>query len=1729
MTEPLEPIAVIGVAGRFPGAADYRAFWDNLRQGTESVTPLTDEAMLASGVPERDIADPSYVKAAALMPGADGFDAGFFGLSERDADLCDPRLRLFLEAVHAAVEDAGYDLTAIARDTGVFGAAGHGRYREDDDAEPAGFAAGMLDLQGPSVGLTGCSLAAVHLAAQALRSGECGLALAGGVHVQFPYGHGYRWVPGGPYPPDARCRPFDAAAAGGITGSGVGVVLLKPLDEAILDGDRVRAVIRGDAVAHDGRRPGRGQADAAAEAMALAGIGPDAISYVEAHGAGTVRSDAVEVAELARGYAELGDVPRGSIPIGSVKSNVGNLGAAAGIAGLLKVVLSLEHGLIPATINVSRPNPGLAETPFRPAREAQPWHGESRMAGVHATAPGGTHTHLVVAEGLPPHLDHDERRPRVVIWSGRDEEAVATVRDSLARRFAESGEDFAAAVSTLQRGRTEYPVREAAICVNAAEAAKALSANEGVIAGSALNGPPRLTFLFPGMNACRPRMARGLYGTQRVFTETMDVCLEAFEKEGVELYDGWPEGPALLFAVEYALAATWESWGVRPDTVVGEGVGVLVADAVTGTVSLDEAVRRIVHEPDDLPTGRSGELPDAGDGVVLQIGSQESGDDERSLMTELARLWVRGVPVDWAQVDRDQPLQRVPLPGHPLKRRRHWLGSAGAPAPVQSESPQAPRTAAVAGLPDPAEPLRPLGDTQHAFWILEQLAPDSGVSNLCIAFRTAEALRWWPLQSAVQQLLRRHPALRLRFPELNGVPVQHLTAPEDAQIKLETRATSEEKLVADLQEFLDAPFDLGGDFPVRVGHFTLPDGASVVCLVAHHIVVDGTSLQILVEELSRLYGDLAERGEISAELAGTAPLLLEPEPSQEATRYWLDHLDGVRPETMALPGTRPAPARPTFAGRTRTWEMTPEARAAMEALRRELRVTDNLVLMSAFYLTLARHGAGPDLVVGVPVDTRRPATQKQVGYGVSTLPIRVRVDPDESFRVLAHRVGEAFFGGLEQTGATAEVVITERGHGTTDWRVPLFRHIFNHRPWTDERISFGGQRPEYVKDIFDRSRVDMQFVAVPKPEEILLRVSYSTEVHDDEDMVAFVARLQALLERAAADPDRPVGELEFASGRERAVLDAANCTDRDWGAPETLAEAIAARTGEATAVVDGELRLSYHDLLAKAVAIRDVLRSQGVRRGDIVALALGRSAPLAAAVLGVWAAGASYLPLDAHHPAMRLAYQVEDADAQLILVAGEGTAHSAWSGGRPVVAVRDLPPGDSALLLDQGAPDPGDIAYVIYTSGSTGRPKGVAVTHRNLANLVHDFAGRLPVEAPAGVLWSTTPAFDISALELFLPLLTGGRLVVASDDAQLRPRVFLDLIKDQDVSVVQATPTAWRMTVPEVEGELAGRTVLCGGEPMPATLARDLLACGCRLFNVYGPTETTIWSTAAELHGSPEDPVPIGRPLANTQVFVLDPRGQELPPGVPGELCIAGAGVAVGYLGRPELTAERFGTHPRHGRFYRTGDLARLRHDGTLEMLGRSDRQVKLRGHRIELGEVEAALHEHHQVRLAAVTLSGDPQTDGRLVAFVRPDTGTGGQGTLRDELWRHARTRLPDYAVPSAIVVVDRIPVTPNGKIAYRELLETAAPRHAAPAVATGADPELTERLVGLWRETLGRQELGAHDNFFLNGGHSILAVRLTTRLEEITGRPVAVPVIFQYPTPAELSAHLAAPGAAG
>ncbi|MFG1687002.1 amino acid adenylation domain-containing protein [Nonomuraea sp. NPDC049269] len=1220
---------------------------------------------------------------------------------------------------------------------------------------------------------------------------------------------------------------------------------------------------------------------------------------------------------------------------------------------------------------------------------------------------------LEVEEGYPPVHALGDGRPRVVVWSGRTHEEAESARRSLAGFFAGLSEDrYADAAGTLQQGRVHHPVRGALVCRSAAEAALALG-REHIYE----QGPVRLSF---------PDEAAGLYGVERVFTEAVDVCEEAFEARGVEV------PPA--FATAYGLAATLAAWGIRAEA---PDPALLASDP-----PLKEALAGLTQETA---------------GAEVRVG-----DDLAGLLAAVARFWTGGGRVDWAALDPDHPLQRIPIPR---------------PQPE---------------LPASVEEPHPLSAVPYSFWVLEQLAPESGVSNLAVALRFETPLRRLPLQIAVSRLVKRHPALRLRFPVVGRAPVRHLVAPQEAQLKVETRATTEETLVADLQSFLDEPFDLGRDLLIRVGHFTLPDGAgTVVCLVGHHIIIDGASLQLLVEELGRFYDSQTGHGTLPPELAGPAPVLEAGEPSDESIGYWLDRLDGVDPAAMVLPGSRHSPPHPTFAGHTCSWRVDAETVAALDELRASLRTTGNIVLATAFLLTLRGHGAGPDLVIGMPVSTRTGEERKHVGYAVSTLPLRVHVELDDDFEQVARRVEEAFAEGIEHADASVEAVLTRRGHGTDDWRVPLFRHMFNYRPWSDEKVHIQGEVPGYVENLIDRSRLDMQCNVIQEPDRLTIRMGHSTEVHDEDEIAAFAARMCAVVRQAARGR-----VLDVLSPADRELLDRVNDTRRTW--PGTLVERIV--PGPAVAVREGGREVSYDELLGRAAAVRDLLHERGVRHGDVVALALDRSADLVAAVLGVWQAGAAFLPLDVRQPESRLAYQVADSGARLVVAAGTPQ----WAGETPVAPM-------PSTLGEPVPPECGNIAYVIYTSGSTGRPKGVQVTHGNLTNLVLDFTDRLG--APTSVLWSTTTSFDISWLELLLPLASGGTVVVASDEDQLQPGKFLDLIAAADIQVVQATPTAWRLIAPEAGPELAGRTVLCGGEPMPAALARDLLELGCRVFNVYGPTETTIWSTAAELREPPLDPVPAGEPLVNTQIFVTDAAGRELPPGVPGELCVAGAGVSAGYLNRPELTAERFGRHDRYGRFYRTGDRARIRHDGTLELLGRDDRQIKLRGHRIELGEVEAALHEHEAVRTAAVILDGDPQTDGRLVAFLEV-TDQAADG----ELWRFARTRLPDYAVPTRYIVTDRLPTTANGKIAYRELV--VPDEGGAPAQEVGDG--LVQQVVALWRDALKRPGLGPHDNFFLNGGHSVLAVRLIRPLEELAGRAVSVRAVFDHPTPAELAQHL-------
>ncbi|MFB4300564.1 amino acid adenylation domain-containing protein [Actinomadura sp. NTSP31] len=654
----MDAIAVVGLAGRFPGASDVTEFWANLAAGRSGVTWQDEETLRALGVPARTLADPDYVRAVPLLPHAEEFDAELFGLTPREAMLRDPQQRAFLETVHAGLENAGYAPFAPDTRVGVFGGAAANRYAEhhllhnpglgqldgltldttNNGDYVATIASYRLDLRGPSVTVaTACStsLVALHLAGNALRAGECDLAVAGAAELEFPYAHGYKWYPGSIYSRDGVCRPFDADANGTIFGSGVGVVVLKRLRDALADGDTIRAIVLGSAVNNDGAdkvsfsAPSvSGQKSLVLAAMKAAGVHPRDVGYIEAHGTGTMLGDPIEITGLAEAYAEAGGAAPGSCPIGSVKSNIGHLGPAAGVAGLIKTILAMEHGKIPASINYRRPNPriGFEDTPFYVNDQLSDWPGgdRPRIAGVSSFGVGGTNAHVIIQEppASPPRAATG--RLQLVVWSARDRAPLGPMRERLAASFAELPEgDFEDAARTLQRGRTHHRVRAAVVAASSAEAAALLTGEDrNVLTGGA--GRP-LCFLFPGQGAQDVRMAAGLYGDEApAFSATMDACLETLRECDLDLRPVWLDrDPAavrhtaaaqpLLMAVQYAMAQELGARGIVPDVVLGHSIGELVAATIAGVFDIKDALH--------LVAARSRPMGEMAGGAMLAVAA----------------------------------------------------------------------------------------------------------------------------------------------------------------------------------------------------------------------------------------------------------------------------------------------------------------------------------------------------------------------------------------------------------------------------------------------------------------------------------------------------------------------------------------------------------------------------------------------------------------------------------------------------------------------------------------------------------------------------------------------------------------------------------------------------------------------------------------------------------------------------------------------------------------------------------------------------------------------------------------------------------------------------------------------------------------------------------------------------------------------------------------------------
>ncbi len=1003
----------------------------------------------------------------------------------------------------------------------------------------------------------------------------------------------------------------------------------------------------------------------------------------------------------------------------------------------------------------------------------------------------------------------------------------------------------------------------------------------------------------------------------------------------------------------------------------------------------------------------------------------------------------------------------------------------------------------------------PLSHAQARLWLLDRLEGGSRRYNLVTATRLRMAIDLAALKRALGAVVSRHEVLRTRFVMAGGEPLQVPLAdgPIDFAVIEYAAVPYAERLAAASRACQDesrVSFDLSAAPPVRVRLLRFAADDHVLVLNLHHIVTDARSLEMLARDFERAYAGetLTPLPLQYADYAAWQRGAVAGERLQDGIDYWTKQLAGL-PELLSLPTDYPRPATQTYRGGAVPVHVPAPLVSALQQVARASGASLFMAVEAVIAVLLSRQSGSRDIAIGAPVTNRPyPELEPLIGFFANTVVLRCRIGEGQTFRELLKQTTDTTLAAFAHQDTPFEKLV-ETLHVRRDLSYsPIFQVMLSYLNRESSGSTAGGSERLSLPQQDALSDLDWQLRETADGLNGFLM--YAADLFSPATAERLVARLVRTIEVVCANPDVLVDVIDVIPADERRqMIDGWNQTRADYPcdrAVHTLFEEQAARTPDAIAVTGAGKSWSYRALNERANAVANDLVQRGLGRGARVGLSVERTPTMLAALLGILKTGASYVPLDPGFPAERLAFMAADAGLVLTLTDADLAAFDdrAESAGPAVSVSSD------------------DLIYTIYTSGSTGRPKGVMIPHRAVVNFLASMARQPGLFAADSLLAVTTLSFDIAVLELFLPLMVGGRVVLAQRQDVADPHRLIALLEREAITVMQATPATWRMLLAAGWRGRSSLTILCGGEALPKDLARELRSRCAALWNMYGPTETTVWSAIGEVPPIAAGALvagveSIGRPIANTQLYVTAAQAAQaalLPVGAVGELCIGGDGVALGYLNQPELSAERFVANPfvatTGARMYRTGDRARWQPDGTIEFLGRLDHQVKLRGFRIEPGEIESVLGRHPAVTHCAVMVR-DTGHDSSLVAFyVSGDVAV-------DDLREHLRQSVPDYMVPSVFVRLDRLPLTPNGKVDRTQLPEVERPSATAGEAPAGN----TERAIAdLWEDVLHVSGPARDANFFDLGGHSLLIVHLHQRLVESLGATCDTLDLFRYPT---------------
>lgn len=1033
----------------------------------------------------------------------------------------------------------------------------------------------------------------------------------------------------------------------------------------------------------------------------------------------------------------------------------------------------------------------------------------------------------------------------------------------------------------------------------------------------------------------------------------------------------------------------------------------------------------------------------------------------------------------------------------------------------------------------------PLSFAQQRLWFLDKLQPNSAAYNVPTVVRLSGPIQLEPFKQALDLVVMRHESLRTTFEGNDDSPAQKINAPSSVEFKVldfSGLPEAERKFQTDrvTADEIRRPFDLAEDLMIRATLVRQAPDEHILILVTHHVASDEWSLRILFREWAAYYEGICEGREVTlpelpiqyADFAQWQRDWLASNEYKAQLEFWSQRLKAA--PVLQLPTDRPRPAEQTFNGALFGRFLSRELVERLKRFSRQERCTFFMTLVAAFKVLMYRYTQQEDLIVGCPIAGRnRLETEPLVGFFVNTLAVRTSLAGDPAFRTVLKLVRENTLGAYANQDIPFDKLVEELQPQRSPTHMPFVQVVFSlNNEFVEEQI-FPGIRSEEIEVDTLTSKFDLTVISKDTPQGLNIVIEYNTDLFDEARISRLLGHYEQLLESILAKPDETVSRLEILTTPERKQL------VQDWNATATeyprattvheVFEAQAVKAPNAVALQYDERSITYGELSARSSQLARYLVKNGAGPNGLVGVYMERSIDMIAAFLGILKAGSAYVPLDLGYPKERLEFMISDSKMPLLLTQAS-LQKDLPGGGVKVVALdaewkRIQQESQEIPRVDANAES---LAYVTYTSGSTGQPKGVAVPHRGITRLVLE-TDYVALKSTDRIAQASNASFDAATFEIWGALLNGARAVGISKEVALSPSDFTETLRKERITTLFLTTALFNQLAREVPDAFKSLdTVMFGGEAVDPKWVRAVLegAPPKRLLHVYGPTENTTFSTWHQVQEVKDElPVPIGRPIANSSVYILSRGMQPMPIGVPGEVYVGGDGLAQGYWQRPELTAEKFVPNPfsdeAGAKLYKTGDIGRFDRDGNVEFVGRIDHQIKLRGFRIELGEIESLLARHPQVNSTVAMLREDMPGDKRLVAYVIPKGAAPSAGDLKTFL----KAQLPEYMVPSAFVVMEQFPLTPNEKVDRKALPAPEQNRLDLNRTLLGPRDAVEQQLTKIWEKVLGVQPIGVTDNFFELGGHSLLAVRVFTQIEKTLGKKLPLATLFRAPTIEEIA----------